>query len=552
MFLRRCAKSKSKLHTLSSHHIRSISSLSPLNETWNNNLETFKDNAAITQDDYTLTYGELDQRINSLCYMLRDQYKLKKGDSIAHTSMLRPEDVVVMMACTKLGCTYAPISPVYSTRIGDITESINAKAIIIEPQFLKYLNNDNIPQIILTEDFDPNQWIANEFMNTSYHDNSDEMVSNDDINNVFFTSGTTGLPKACLYSHQSFYNNTKEAYDRFKLQAELENYTTLIPALITPAACWQRWAILLNGKSMVYTNKYKHTDVSHWHYLCETKHPEITDILAFGRALSDIYHFDKPFSNLKYMIISGDFIPFKTVANVKKKLLPTDIKLVNGYGQTETGWIAQLDPVAMAQCVDEYMDSEEMGQSESINVSVGTPLKNTYISFDDNGHVLVKKDGDSMMREYLNNPEKTAETITNDGWIKTGDIGFIDKNGCLTLQGREKDIIIPSSGYPNISPVEIETVLLNHKDVNEVAVIGYPNRLRDDTLSGETPVAFVSLTDKSVVNKEKIKQELMELSGNLLSVDSRVDDIYFVDELPKTAARKLDKNAMKAMLYDKV
>ena len=520
-------------------------SLSPLNTRWKANLGSIKDKIAIIQDDYQVTFEELDFRAKQLYFMLKYQYGLEKGDVIAHISSLRIDDTVIMLASSQLGLKYAPISPSYTTKINEISQMINAKLIITEPDMYQFVSDNNIDKIILSKEFDPNNWIADE---TFVYNDIADMANSDDIVSIAFTSGTTGTPKGCLYSHQAIYNNMKGFTKYKETKEELDNSSRLVMLGMNLPGLWQRWSSLMHGQTMVYANKYKFSDPEHWYNLCEHKYPEITDVILFGRAMSDFCHLDQRLSNsnLKYVVFGGDFVPFKTVKHLKH-LLPPDAKLINGYGMTECGWISQLDP----QKLDEFINNNADGNLNK-HIPAGTLIDEVMQIKAVNGQIMVKKSSESRMKEYLNKPEKTAELFDDYGWIKTGDTGYIDNDGLLVLQGREKDIIILSNGR-NISPVEIETVLGSHKDIAEVAVVGCPNTLKNKTLSGEVPVAFVVVNDKSAEDckqRDRIRDELLGLCKKLLCEECMVEEIYFAKELPKTPARKMDKNALRAVLQD--
>lgn len=133
------------------------------------------------------------------------------------------------------------------------------------------------------------------------------------------------------------------------------------------------------------------------------------------------------------------------------------------------------------------------------------------------------------MRGYLNRPEETAKTIV-DGWLHTGDIGYLDSDGYLTLVDRAKDMII--RGGENIYPKEIESAIYTHPAVRETAVVGRP-----DPVYGEVPVAFVSVRDDADLTVDDL---LSHLRGSLAKYKLPAE-IVTVGELPKNPVGKIDK-----------
>ncbi|MZR13906.1 AMP-binding protein [Maritimibacter sp. DP07] len=128
------------------------------------------------------------------------------------------------------------------------------------------------------------------------------------------------------------------------------------------------------------------------------------------------------------------------------------VPLVEGFGMTETAGVATVNTV----------DDNHIG-------TVGKPLPGCELRIDDNGELLVG--GPLVFKGYWNKPEKTAETLTEDGWLRTGDIGRIDNHGCLTITGRMKDVIITAGGK-NITPAEIESKLKFSPYISDAVVIG--------------------------------------------------------------------------------
>ena len=202
---------------------------------------------------------------------------------------------------------------------------------------------------------------------------------------------------------------------------------------------------------------------------------------------------------------------------------------------------------------------EQYGQSESGNLTVRPPefcrakmasagrafqdLEMAIFDADDNplppgeiGELVTR--GTHVMIGYYKNPEQTAETINGDGWIKTGDVGYIDADGFLFLVDRTKDLII--SGGENIYPSEIENVLYRHAAVQECAVFGIP-----DEYWGELPAAHIVLE----AGQKAGEDELMEFCIERLARHKRPRMIKFVEELPKTAVGKIQKNIIREQYW---
>lgn len=143
--------------------------------------------------------------------------------------------------------------------------------------------------------------------------------------------------------------------------------------------------------------------------------------------------------------------------------------------------------------------------------------------------------GPQIMRGYLNNPEATAETITKDGWLKTGDIGVMDDEGYLSIVDRKKDMVIVS-GF-NVYPTDVEDVLTRFAPVAEAAVVGAP-----DDESGEKVVAYIVRGDAALTEEAVISHCREHLTGYKVP-----KTIRFVDELPKSPVGKVLRRELRDM-----
>jgi long-chain acyl-CoA synthetase len=219
-------------------------------------------------------------------------------------------------------------------------------------------------------------------------------------------------------------------------------------------------------------------------------------------------------------------------APVSKELLQRSesrfgFPIVEGYGLTEGTCASTCNPidgVRKVGTVGPALPGQQvatMGPDGSL-LPVGAA-----------GEVVIK--GGNVMRGYLKRPEATAETIV-DGWLYTGDVGFLDEDGYLTLVDRIKDMII--CGGENVYPREIESVLARHDAVLEAAVIGAPH-----SVYGEVPVAYVVTYPNAAVTAD----ELLELCRRNLTKIKLPVEIHIVDELPKNAVGKIDKPALRKL-----
>jgi acyl-CoA synthetase (AMP-forming)/AMP-acid ligase II len=148
------------------------------------------------------------------------------------------------------------------------------------------------------------------------------------------------------------------------------------------------------------------------------------------------------------------------------------------------------------------------------------------------GEILLR--GGSIMSHYLDDPEATADALSADGWLSTGDLGIVDPSGCLHIVGRSKDMFIV--GGFNAYPAEIENLLVRHPDVQQAAVIGVP-----DERLGEVGMAFVVLTPGATTTDT----DIIEWSRREMANYKAPRAVEVVDVLPVNATGKVEKNVLR-------
>jgi acyl-CoA synthetase (AMP-forming)/AMP-acid ligase II len=172
--------------------------------------------------------------------------------------------------------------------------------------------------------------------------------------------------------------------------------------------------------------------------------------------------------------------------------------------------------------------------SAAANVEIGiVDQEGRLLPPGETGEIVTR--GDQVFEAYVNDPEETARAFRlQDGWLLTGDIGFLDEDGFLTLVDRSNDMLV--SGGENIYPAEIENVLYQHSGVEECAVFGIP-----DHRWGEVPAAHVVLSSDAGVTED----ELIDFCASKIARFKRPRIVKFVASLPKTAVGKIQKNLLR-------
>ena len=228
------------------------------------------------------------------------------------------------------------------------------------------------------------------------------------------------------------------------------------------------------------------------------------------------------FSSLK-ITVGGAMAVQKAVAERWQQT--TGCVLSEGYGMTEAS------PVVTTNPLDGNGRIGTIGLPiPSTDVRIWDEERNTVCATGEVGEIQVQ--GPQVMKGYYNRPDETAKTI-RDGWLCTGDMGMMDKEGFVKIVDRKKDMILVS-GF-NVYPNEIEDVVASHDKVLEVAAVGIP-----DDKSGEVVKIFVVKKDKSLKEKELIAFCRENLTGYKVP-----KEVEFRDELPKTNVGKILRRALR-------
>ncbi|TYR82212.1 AMP-binding protein [Priestia megaterium] len=349
-----------------------------------------------------------------------------------------------------------------------------------------------------------------------------EPYSNEEIALLQYTGGTTGFPKGVMLTHKNLAANaTMCAHWLYQCKPGEEKVLGIIPFFHVYGLTTVLILSVLQGYEMVLLPKFDvKTALKTIDKQKPTLFPGAPTIYIALLNDPDLQKYD--LSSIDSCISGSAPLPLEIQEKFERV---TGGKLVEGYGLTETS------PVTHANFVWE----------KRVKGSIGVPWPDTdakVISFETGekaelnevGEIAVK--GPQVMKGYWNRPEET-EVVLRDGWLLTGDLGYMDEKGYFYIVDRKKDMII-AGGY-NIYPREVEEVLYEHEKVQEVVVAGVPDPYR-----GETVKAYIVLKNGVSCTEE----ELNAFSRRYLAA-YKVPRIYeFRDELPKTAVGKILRRAL--------
>jgi len=351
---------------------------------------------------------------------------------------------------------------------------------------------------------------------------------------LMFTAGTTGRPKGVPLTHSSFVsymlNNVTP------VDPEIEEVNLLTVPLYHVAGIQAMLAATYGGRTLAMMRQF---EVKDWmKTVQETKANRAMLVPTMLKRVIDEPDFHKyNLSSLKVITYGAAPMPFEVI----KKAIDVfpKVMFINAFGQTETAsTITALGPEDHVITGTEEQKAKKLKRLQS---SIGKAMQDVEVKIVDEhgkevptgeaGEIVAR--GPRVMSGYWKDPEKTAKAI-RDGWLHTGDMGYMDDEGYIYLAGRGDDMII--RGGENISPEEVENVLYAHPKVEEAAVIGIP-----DPDWGQEPKAIVVLKKGQTATPE----ELIEFCRQRLSSFKRPRYVAFINELPRTSTGKVLKRVLR-------
>ena len=356
-------------------------------------------------------------------------------------------------------------------------------------------------------------------------------LSEDDYAGIYFSSGTTGFPKAILHRHRALVATAKTEIDN---HGETQNDVLLsMPPLYHMGAIVNCFGCLMAGSTVVLLNTIAHK------YLFETLSEEKITIAGFllpwmydildAIGCKDIKLEDYDLTNWRLMHTGAQPVPIDAIKRWMEQFPAHSFDL--DYGLTEA---------AGPGCTHLYFENIDALKSRSFDgYCIGKKGCGWEVKILDDNHNVMKTGqigelavkGSGVMAEYFRNEEANATTLI-DGWLLTGDMAYEDEEGYVYIAGRKKDMII--SAGENIYPVQIEDYLRKKEGIKDVAVIGMPNQRL-----GEIVVAIVELISGYTYKKRDIINLCKDLPEYM-----RPQKIIF-DTIPRNATGKVDKKTLK-------
>jgi fatty-acyl-CoA synthase len=507
--------------------------------------------------DLRFTYAEFDRRATHLANGLK-AIGLDKGDHLGVWANNVPDWLTLLFATARMGIVLVTVNTNYKLKeLEYIVRQSDMKALCIVDGFKDSDYVAMVRELVPELERDERGRLSSELFpalksviymgprkhrglysmpeilllgahgSGDYTDASSDAPACHDVVNMQYTSGTTGFPKGVMLSHYNIVNNGFNigecqrftADDRVCLPVPLFHCFGLVLGIM---------AIITHGATAVICENFDPLLV-----LASVQKEKCTAL--YGVPTMFIAELNHPMfkmfdlSSLRTGIMAGSPCPMETMKQVITDMHAKDITIA--YGLTESS------PVMTQTRTDDPIEVKvgTVGRAlPGVEVKVWNPETEKDCDVDEQGELCCR--GYNVMKGYYKMPEETARVIDAEGWLHSGDLGTVDKDGNFKVTGRIKDMII--RGGENIYPREIEEFLLGMAGINDIQVAGVPSEKY-----GEEVAAFIILKAGAILAEEEVR----DYCRGKISRIKVPKYVFFVDEFPMTGSGKIQKFKLREM-----
>jgi len=486
------------------------------------------------------TYAQFNERVNRFAHTL-STLEVNKGDRIGMLSVNCNQYIESYFAAAMVGAIFVPLN--FRAKADELKYMIanaEAKILCVGSRYLDMVDSllpqlPTIKKCISIDSASNGKLLYEDLINSSSSDEFIREIGDEDITILMYTAGTTGRPKGVPLTHNGFASYVLDNVE--PASPEIEERNLLTVPLYHVAGIQAMLAAVYGGRTVVLMRQF---EVTEWMATAQRERATRAMLVPtmLKRIIDDPDFTNYDLTNLKVITYGAAPMPFEVIKKAIE-VMPW-VRFINAFGQTETAsTIAALGP---EDHVIKGTEEEQEKKLKRLTSSIGRPLpdvevkivceEGSMLSPGEVGEIVVR--GPRVMTGYWGDEEKTSQVISPDGWLRTGDMGWMDEEGYIYLAGRCDDMII--RGGENISPEEVEDVLHSHPKVEETAVIGVP-----DPDWGQQPRAIVALKKGEAATQE----EIMEYCWSRLAGFKRPRSVIFVDSLPRNQMGKVLKKELR-------
>ncbi|KAL0438321.1 UNVERIFIED_CONTAM: 4-coumarate--CoA ligase-like 5 [Sesamum latifolium] len=477
-----------------------------------------------------LTFADVWRAVDAVASSLSADFGIRKGHVVL---LLTPNSIyfpIVCLAVMSLGAIITTTNPLNTSReiAKQIADSKPVLAFTI-PQLLPKLADSNLPVVLLGSDgAAPNssklRIVASieELMRREPRQSRvKETVHQNDTATLLYSSGTTGASKGVVSSHRNLIAMVQTVVNRFKLDEEEQTFICTVPMFHIYGLVAFATGLIASGSTVVILSKFEMDEMlMAIQKFSATYLPLVPPILVALVNHAETIRKKYDLSSLHTVLSGGAPLSKEVIEGFSEKY--PNVTILQGYGLTES--------TGVGASTDSLEESRRYGTagllSPSMEAKIVDPESGVALSVNQTGELWLR--GPTIMKGYFSNEEATASTLDSKGWLRTGDLCYIDEDGFIFVVDRLKELI-KYKGY-QVPPAELEALLLTHPEIADAAVIPFP-----DKEVGQFPMAYVVRKTGSTISEKGV----MDFIAKQVAPYKRIRRVAFVASIPKNPSGKI-------------
>nr|QDG03190.1 4-coumarate:CoA ligase [Glycyrrhiza uralensis] len=513
----------------------------PLHSYCFQNLSKFHHRPCLIDGDTgeTLTYADVHLAVRRIAAGL-NSLGISQGDVIMLVLRNCPQFALAFLGASRCGAAVTTANPFYTTaELAKQAAATKSKLIVTQSAFVEkikdFATENNITVVCIDSSAEEGVLHFSVLTQCDENEAPEVEINPDDVVVLPFSSGTSGLPKGVMLTHRNLVTTVAQLVDG----ENPHQYTHSEDVLLCVLPMFHIYALnsillcgIRSGAAVLILQKFEITT------LLELIQKYRVTVASFVPPIvwrwvksGEAHRYD--LSSIRAMITGAAPMGTELEEAVKARL--PRATLGQGYGMTEAGPLS----ISLAFAKEPF---------ETKPGACGTVVRNAEMKIVDTdtgaslprnqaGEICIR--GTKVMKGYLNDPEATKRTIDKEGWLHTGDIGFVDDDDELFIVDRLKELI-KYKGF-QVAPAELEALLIAHPNISDAAVVP----LKDEA-AGELPVAFVVRSNGSTITEDEIKQYI----SKQVVFYKRINRVFFTDTIPKAASGKILRKELTARLTE--
>lgn len=502
-----------------------------VNEVLRNTVNRYGDKIGFISGERRWTFKEFSRKVDRIALSLQKGYGIKKGDRVTVLMGTDLDFLLAFFGTTRIGGIIVPLNTRFKGE--ELTfEIVNSEAdiLVLDREFWEivepyrkewttvrhiFVNGGNTPEGALPFDV---------LMQEGEGKIEEVPVNEDDTVMIMYTSGTTGHPKGAMQFHRGVIEACMSIDDLYETDPDRDKALCIVPMFHSTGIIMSGIGSILMGIPCVYMRQFKTKDM-----LAIIEKEKITVAITVPAILwlminhAEFRNYD--LSSFRITCIGGSPKSPDMFKQIREKL--PRLKLTEAFGMTETH---TMDIILTDEEMDAHLDT--VGKLSPLNEMRIIDEEGKECPYNVPGELTLR--GSKIISRYWKNPSETKRLIV-DGWLHTGDIASINKEGYVSILDRKKDMI--NRGGEKIFSLEVENVLYKHPGIMEAAVVGVP-----DDVFGEQVKAFIVLKQGERLTEDEIREYC---SRHL--ADYKVPKyVEFISEMPRNPGGKVMKQALKA------